>query len=143
MCGSQRLACVLGALAFFFAIGAFGVARADGSVSMLHMGMGAQPGEMGRFDAVVQQYNASGEHFRIDSHCQSACTTFLSIHNVCITPSATLLFHAGGDMRANRMNPASTQHMLGAYDHHFLDTFAFHTISGREMVSHFGYSACN
>jgi hypothetical protein len=73
--------------------------------------MGARPGEMGRFDAVVQQYNASGEHFRIDSHCQSACTTFLSIRNVCITPSATLLFHAGGDMRANRMNPASTEHM--------------------------------
>jgi hypothetical protein len=93
-----------------------------------------------------------GERFRIDSHCKSACTMFLSIRSVCITPSAMLLFHAGGDMRANRMNPASTQHMLRAYnsqlrqyvlDHHFMDSFAFHTISGREMVSHFGYSACH
>jgi len=47
-------------------------ARADGSVSALRMGMGARPGEMPKFDAVVQQYNASGERFRIDSNCQSA-----------------------------------------------------------------------
>ena len=44
-------------------------AGADGSVSALGMGLGARPGEMGRFDAVVSQYNASGERFRIDSHC--------------------------------------------------------------------------
>ncbi len=142
------------ALAFLCVLGALAVvpARADGSVSALHMGMGARPGEMGRFDAVVQQYNASGERFRIDSHCQSACTIFLSIRNVCITPNATLLFHAGGDMlRMNRISPASTQHMLAAYkpalrkyvtDNHFMDTFAFHSISGREMVARFGYPAC-
>jgi hypothetical protein len=74
-------------------------ARADGSVSALRkpsgqsMGMGAQAGEMPLFDAVVEKYNASGERFRIDGHCQSACTTFLSIRNVCVTPNATLLFH--------------------------------------------------
>jgi hypothetical protein len=151
MFGSQRLISALSAIAFVFALHTFAPARADGSVSALNMGMGARPGEMVRFDAVVQQYNASGERFRIDSHCQSACTTFLAIRSVCITPNATLLFHAGGNMRANRMNPASTQHMLAAYnsglrqyvlDHHFMDTFAFHTISGREMVSRFGYAAC-
>jgi len=126
-------------------------ARAEGSVSALHMGMGAREGEMGRFDAVVAQYNASGERFRIDGHCQSACTIFLSIRNVCITPNATLLFHAGGSMRRARMNPGSTQHMLAAYnpalrryvlDHHFMDTFEFHAIPGREMISRFGYRAC-
>jgi hypothetical protein len=151
MTGLQRLLCALSGLAFLLGLGAFASARADGSVSALKMGMGARPGEMGRFDAVVQQYNASGERFRIDSHCQSACTIFLSIRNVCVTAGATLLFHAGGDMRENRINPASTQHMLGAYnsalrayvlDHHFMDTFAFHAISGREIVSRFGYPAC-
>jgi hypothetical protein len=150
---SQRLTRALYALACLCALGAVATApaRADGSVSALGMGMGARPGEMGRFDAVVQQYDASGERFRIDSHCQSACTIFLSIRNVCITPNATLLFHAGGDMRANRISAASTQHMLAAYNpalrqyvsaNHFMDTFAFHTISGREMVSRFGYPAC-
>jgi hypothetical protein len=126
-------------------------ARADGSVSALRMGMGARPGEMPKFDAVIEQYNASGERFRIDSHCQSACTMFLSIRNVCVMPGATLLFHAGGDVRNNRFSASATQHMLSAYsaalrqyvsDNHFMDTFAFHTISGRDIISRFGYPAC-
>jgi hypothetical protein len=126
-------------------------AGADGSVSALGMGMGARPGEMGRFDAVVSQYNASGERFRIDSHCQSACTIFLSIRNVCVTSNATLLFHAGGNPHTGRMSASSTQHMLAAYnsalrqyvtENHFMDTFAFHSISGRDIVRRFGYPAC-
>jgi hypothetical protein len=143
----------LGALLLLGALTAFAPAPAlaEGSVSALHMGMGARAGEMGRFDAVVEQYNASGERFRIDSHCQSACTIFLSIRNVCITPNATLLFHAGGSPNRARMNPGSTQHMLAAYNpalrqyvlaHHFMDTFEFHAISAREMISRFGYRAC-
>ena len=149
----KRAGCILLALSTLSALGVLAAtpAHADGSVSALGMGMGARPGEMPRFDAVVQQYNASGERFRIDSHCQSACTIFLSIRNVCITPGATLLFHAGGDPRANRMSAASTQHMLNAYnsalrqyvtENHFMDSFAFHTISGREMVARFGYPGC-
>jgi hypothetical protein len=150
---SQRLIRTPSALVLVSALAAFAAApaRADGSVSALGMGMGARPGEMGRFDAVVAQYNASGERFRIDGHCQSACTIFLSIRNVCVTPNATLLFHAGGNMQAGRINPQSTAHMLEAYkpalrkyveDNHFMDTFAFHAISGREIVSRFGYPAC-
>lgn len=149
----HRIMRVLSALACVCALNAAAVtpSRADGSVSALGMGMGARPGEMGRFDAVVSQYNASGERFRIDSHCQSACTIFLSIRNVCVTPNATLLFHAGGNPRAGRMNPASTQHMLAAYnsalrqyvtESHFMDTFEFHSISGRDIVRRFGYPAC-
>jgi hypothetical protein len=153
MLESQRLTCALSALTFVCAIGAFAAtpARADGSVSALGMGMGARPGEMPRFDAVVSQYNASGERFRIDGHCQSACTIFLSIRNVCITPAATLLFHSGGDPSRNRVSAASTQHMLDAYNpalrqyvtaNHFMDTFAFHSISGSDMIARFGYPAC-
>lgn len=136
-----------------FAVIGFGgaPAHADGSVSALGMGMGARPGEMPRFDAVVQRYNASGERFRIDSHCQSACTIFLSIRNVCITPNATLLFHSGGDPRSGQVSMASTQHMLDAYNstlrsyvmqNHFMDTFELHAISGRDMITRFGYPAC-
>jgi hypothetical protein len=127
-------------------------ARAEGSVSSLHMGYGARdPYEFDRFLAVVQQYNASGERFRIDSHCQSACTTFLSIRNVCIAPGATLLFHAGGQMKKGIISASATQRMLGTYnaalrqfvtDNHFMDTFTFHPISGAEMIKRFGYRAC-
>jgi hypothetical protein len=160
MIQSQRLTAVLSlvltlgapaALALALAFGTSSPARADGSVSALGMGMGARAGEMGRFDAVVAQYNASGERFRIDGHCQSACTMFLAIRNVCVTPGATLLFHAGGDRRAGRINPQLTAHMLEHYKpalrqyveaNHFMDTFDFHAISGREIVSRFGYPAC-
>jgi hypothetical protein len=143
----------LGAIAFLclLAMSANSPARADGSVSQIGMGMGAKPGEMPKFDAVVAQYNASGERFRIDSHCQSACTIFLSIKNVCVTPGATLLFHSGGDPKANRPSAASTQHMLSAYNaalreyvtaNHYMDTFTLHPISGSEIISKFGYPAC-
>ena len=127
-------------------------AYADGSVSSLGMGYGARDqAEFGRFLAVIQQYNASGERFRIDSHCQSACTMFLSIRHVCIAQGATLLFHAGGSMRKGIINPSTTQQMLATYNaalrsyvtaNHFMDTLEFHSIPGSEIISRFGYRAC-
>ncbi|MFX6838593.1 hypothetical protein ABTH46_19855, partial [Acinetobacter baumannii] len=77
-----RLARALGTLVFLLA---GHQAHADGSVSSLRMGYGARDAyAFGQFLNVIQQYNASGERFRIDSHCQSACTMFLSIRNVCV-----------------------------------------------------------
>ena len=107
-------------------------------------------GQYARFDPVVSQYNQSGELFRIEGHCQSSCTLFLAIRNVCIGRGATLLFHAAHD-RDQNPSPARTEHMLGAYNaslrdyvtsHHFMDTLEFHAISGREMIHRFGYRAC-
>lgn len=150
----QRLARALGAIVFLYAFGGIGPrpAYADGSVSALGMGYGAiDAAAFARFLNVVQQYNASGERFRIDGHCQSACTMFLSIRNVCVTPGATLLFHAGGSMRKGIINPATTQQMLSTYnaalrqyvsDNHFMDTFAFHAIPGSQIIKRFGYPAC-
>lgn len=114
-------------------------AMADGSSR--GYGGGGRPGP---FLAIVQQYNQSGELFRIVGHCQSSCTLFLEIRNVCIEPGATLLFHA-----ANL--PSTTGLMRGAYNarlsayldaHHALDTPAFFTISGRDMIHKFGYRQC-
>ena len=150
----HRLARALGAIGFLCAFCGLGTqsAYADGSVSSLGMGYGAiDAAAFGRFLNVVQQYNASGERFRIDSHCQSACTMFLSIRNVCVTPGATLLFHAGGSMQKGIISPAYTQQMADTYnaglrkyvtDNHFMDTFAFHSISGSEIIKRFGYPAC-
>jgi hypothetical protein len=150
----QRLVPALGALGFLYAFcGLAGQsAYADGSVSSLRMGYGA-PNQyvFAQFLSVIQQYNASGERFRIDSHCQSACTMFLSIRNVCVTPGATLLFHAGGSMQKGTISASTTQQMLNTYnaplrqyvaDNHFMDTFEFHPISGREIIKRFGYPAC-
>src|SRR5262247_1395452 len=83
-----------------------------------------------QFDPIVQQYNQSGELFRIEGHCQSACTLFLSIRNVCIDRNATLLFHAGHN-RQRELTNSATNHMLGAYNaalreyvtaNHYMDT---------------------
>ena len=116
------------------------------------MGYGApDASSFAQFQNVIQQYNASGERFRIDSHCQSACTMLLSIRNVCVTPGAKLLFHAGGSMQKGTINPSRTQEMASTYnaalrkyvtDNHFMDTFAFHSISGSEIIKRFGYPAC-
>jgi hypothetical protein len=150
----QRLARALGALAFLSAFcGLAGQsAYADGSVSSLRMGYGAPSAfAFDQFLSVIQQYNASGERFRIDSHCQSACTMFLSIRNVCVTPGATLLFHAGGSRQKGVVSQYYTQQMLNTYnaalrryvtDNHFMETFAFHPISGSEIIKRFGYPAC-
>jgi hypothetical protein len=110
-------------------------------------GMG---GQFVRFDPVVAQYNKSGELFRIEGHCQSACTLFLGIRNVCVEPGAQLLFHAGHDRERN-LTAKSTNHMLAAYkpalrrylvSNHYMDTPAFHTIAGQELISKFGYKPC-
>ena len=111
----------------------------------------AMGGNYSRFDPVVAQYDASGELFRIQGHCQSSCTLFLAIRNVCIEPSATLLFHSAHDRQRN-VSPALTEHMLAAYNaplreyvtaHHFMDTLEFHAISGRDMIRKFGYRQCS
>ena len=110
-------------------------------------GMG---GQFSRFDPVVAEHNRTGELFRIEGHCQSACTLFLGIKNVCVEPRARLLFHAGHD-RQRYVTAKSTNHMLAAYkpalrqylvSNHYMDTLAFHTISGRELIDKFGYKVC-
>ena len=107
-------------------------------------------GNYSRFDPVVSQYNQSGELFRIEGHCQSSCTLFLGIRNVCIDRNATLLFHSAHDNKRN-VSPSLTTHMLDAYNaslrnyvtaNHYMDTLAFHAISGRDMIRKFGYRAC-
>ena len=121
-------------------------AHAAGSSSAYGMG-----GQFSEFDPIVAQYNRSGEQFRIEGHCQSACTLFLAIRNVCIAPGAELAFHAGHD-RVKNVTAWATSHMLNAYKpklrsyvmaNHFMDTLEFHTISGSEMIEKFGYRACS
>jgi hypothetical protein len=102
------------------------------------------------FQPEIDRANASGELFRIKGHCQSNCTLFLGLRNVCVERSATLLFHAGHDRQRN-INAGSTQRMLSAYnaalrqyvmDHHYMDTLEFHTIPGSMIIDKFGYREC-
>jgi hypothetical protein len=119
-------------------------AMAEGSSTGYGMG-----GRFARFDPVVQQYNQSGEQFRISGHCQSSCTLFLAIRNVCVERSATLLFHAGGGQ--GQISPNATSHMLQAYNaslrshliaNRAMETKAFYSIPGRDIIDKFGYRQC-
>jgi len=88
--------------------------------------------------------------FRIEGHCQSACTLFLGIRNVCVERNARLLFHAGND-RSGRISETSTQHMLSAYKPRlrqylvsggYVQTPSFHALTGGELIDKFGYREC-
>ena len=110
-------------------------------------GMG---GWIQKFQPEIDRANASGELFRIRGHCQSNCTLFLGLRNVCVERSATLLFHSGHDRQRN-LNAGSTDRMLNAYnaalrqyvvDNHYMDSLAFHAISGAAIIDKFGYKEC-
>jgi|HubBroStandDraft_5_1064220.scaffolds.fasta_scaffold526881_2 hypothetical protein len=134
---------VLLLLAFVATIGLSLPALAQGS--SLPYGAGAGSSEKFRtFHHDRDEFDKTGQLFKIEGHCQSACTLFLKLKNMCIEPSAELLFHAGG-------SPHSTSVMLDSYNaklrsylmaNHYMDTPEFHTISGLEMIQRFGYRAC-
>jgi hypothetical protein len=120
---------------------AFSSAATFAQESSMRFGMG---GRTGQFGQVRQQMEATGQAFRIEGHCQSACTMFLKLRNVCVDPNAELLFHAGSNQKA-------TQQMLNSYNgslrsylvaNHYMETTTFHTISGQDIIRRFGYRAC-
>jgi hypothetical protein len=109
--------------------------------SSTRWGMGGKTRE---FADDVDRADRSGELFRIKGHCQSACTMFLAVRNVCIEPGARLLFHAG-------KTGAGTSRMLNSYNdrlrsyleaHRIMESPRFHAISGSDMIRKFGYRAC-
>jgi hypothetical protein len=104
----------------------------------------AMGGRTREFAVDVARYRASGEPFRITGHCQSACTMFLSLRNTCIEPGARLLFHAGARPEATQRMMSSYNGRLRAYltQHRIMESPAFHTISGQDMITRFGYRAC-
>lgn len=145
------LAAALFAFVCFFTSTLTIPAHADTSLSAIGMGHGAgSEMEFRQFLAAVKTYSASGQRFHIDTNCPSACTMFLAVRNVCIDPGATLSFHAGG-LRGGAPMPRVTGIMLAKYkpalqkyltSNHYMDTFEYHSISGSEMISRFGYPAC-
>jgi hypothetical protein len=135
--------------ACFGAIAWSSAAFAEGS-SLPHGGGGPY---YPTFNAIIRQYNQSGERFRIEGRCQSNCTTFLAIRNVCVDPDATLLFHANQSPRERGQppDPKKNQLMLSHYNarlrnfvvaNHYMDSFEFHAISGGDIIHRFGYRQC-
>jgi hypothetical protein len=110
-----------------------------------------QGGPYARFEPVVQHYNNSGELFRVDGHCQSSCTLFLGIRNMCVGPQAIFLFHAPHDDQ-RRPSAYYLKLFLPHYNeklrafllaNHALEKVdPFFTVSGGDMIRQFGYRGC-
>lgn len=104
-------------------------------------------------EQIIAKYNKSGERFRIEGSCQSSCTMLLAIKNVCVDPNARLLFHAAlfPNEVGQKPPPQRQARMLAAYKpklrnylvkNGYVETFTFHTISGADIISKFGYRQC-
>jgi hypothetical protein len=124
------------------------VALADASSSPYREG-----GYVPDFVKIVRQYNASGEQFRIEGICKSACTLFLGIRNVCVERDAKLMFHAGHDIAENRTGPDTRASRAALYRYneslrrhllegHHMDTDAFYVLPGSRLIDRFGYREC-
>jgi hypothetical protein len=143
----RQLALSIGVLCMG-ALAAASPALGDGS-SKPHGG----GGRFAVYYPIIKKYNKSGERFRIEGVCRSACTLFLSIRNVCVDRSAFLSFHAGPDAKTKRWvrNSSSTRAMLAAYkpklrryllDGHHVDSAKYFTMKGATLIDEFGYHEC-
>ncbi len=113
----------------------------------------ADGGYIPDFLKIVRQYNASGDEFRIEGICKSACTLFLGIRNVCVRRDAQLMFHAGHDVAENHTGPdtRASQALLSRYNEglrryllegHHMETDAYHTLEGSVLIDRFGCREC-
>ena len=113
-------------------------------------------GNYSRFDPVVSQYNASGELFRIEGHCQSSCTLFLGARHSCVSPGAVFGFHAPwtGTPQGGYIDPRMTAVFARAYKPALRRLFIAHVratahmtpgplmrLSGMQLAS-LGYRLC-
>jgi|SRR4051794_30834047 hypothetical protein len=103
-----------------------------------------------RYDTIVARFNRSGELFRIEGRCQSACTLFLGIRNVCIERGASLGLH-GGRGGKGEISVSSTRHMRAAYnpalrryldEHHAMESRRYFAVTGADLIEKFGYREC-
>jgi hypothetical protein len=122
-------------------------AHADGSSTPYGRGGMRFP----QMDQIIQQYNKSGELFRIEGECRSSCTELLAIKNVCVNPSATIEFHAALQSPDQPVSAARNSQMASYYHaslrsfvvaNHYMDSWTFHPMSGQELISKFGYRQC-
>jgi hypothetical protein len=120
-------------------------AMAEGS--SLPLGRGGPHAE---FDPVIALYNQSGERFRIEGVCKSSCPMLLGIRNVCVDRNASLQFHGAHD-NSGQITERLNNHLIMQFNgklrtylrsNHILDTLAFHTISGDDLIQKFGYREC-
>ena len=110
-------------------------------------------GWLGQRSQQIRLLRASGQRVELRGTCLSACTMYLSLPNVCITPSASFGFH--GPSRGQRaLPPAEFEHwstvMANNYREPLRSWFlsearyritGYYELSGAELIR-MGYPAC-
>jgi hypothetical protein len=100
---------------------------------------------------IIKQHGKTGELLRIEGSCQSSCTMLLAAKNACVDPGATLYFHAAINRSDKPVSSGKNKYMASHYNdklrnvvlaNHYMDDWTFHTISGAELISKFGYRQC-
>jgi hypothetical protein len=110
-------------------------------------------GDFSKFKPALDRANTGGEVFRIRGTCESNCTMFLGVRNVCVERSARLMFHAGHGLGAESktINAHATQRMLDAYNsklreyvvaNGYMEKLSLSSISGARIIDEFGYPEC-
>ena len=146
---SLSAACSFKAAALVACVSSFSWSPAHADGSSLPYGRGGMT--IPQTDQVIQQYNKTGESFRIEGNCRSSCTRLLAIKNVCVDPNATLEFHAAILKPNLPVDPARNQRAASYYNsklrsfvlaNHYMDSWEFHPISGQDIIHKFGYRQC-
>lgn len=134
--------------------GSFGLAAlclGSGAAGALDWGRPLDQG--GSIGARLRQISdASGQRHEIRGDCMSACTLWLGHKGACVSPDATLWFHAAADglKQAHYANPwlwksaEGNRILLGAYparlravvvSNGWLETPDMHTLSGVQLIA--------
>ncbi|WP_245861024.1 hypothetical protein [Rhodobacter maris] len=110
-------------------------------------------GYLARRSDRIAQMRATGQRVEIRGTCISACTMYLSLPNVCVTPSAVLGFHGPSEngrplpprdfeywsqvMAANYAEPLRSWFLSTAR----YNTSGYYQISGAQLIR-MGYQQC-
>ena len=96
-------------------------------------------GRIGDYLAKYQALRLSGERVAIDGICASACTMILGAlprNRICVTPQATLQFHAAWDSTpgGNQVSSAGSRLLWSSYPHDVRNWISRHGGLGQRTI---------
>lgn len=109
--------------------------------------------EGGRVDTYAAAVAAETRQVRIVGLCESACTLYLGAENVCVAPSARLIFHRPRNSFFGELPPVTFWQAVDTITYHYPDRLAtwyravavhggFHTITGQQMIDWYDVEEC-
>lgn len=109
--------------------------------------------EGGRVDTYAAAVAAETRQVRITGLCESACTMYLGAKNVCVAPSARLIFHRPRNGWLGELPPVAFWQAVDTITAHYPDRLATwyravvvhggsYKITGQQMIDWYGVEEC-